>query len=322
MDESISSWCFAPCEEQYIPDTNFYKHVVLPITFLNFNDVRNRINKYDSCRSALLDVQRLFGNAIRFNWDPRPGVEGGRSFRSIVLMCLQEFYSNIAGGKRVLAEALKEEGMPFVPCWAAFPGALTTFQVLEEFHTKHSSDTFTLYYRDGLYYPQDNYDDPTDYLDYVPAPVFLSDIFERLLVGMFRAPIPDDKERMCLGWYSSPQEVADDFARMLANADTYYGEDADVTARVARVRAAWNAHWAANAARLTTAVAAETAASGKKAGGEGDEGAESPKPRISKAPAPTMTVSGAGAAPAAAAPSAGAAPARKRAKRCAKKGIG
>ena len=160
LDDAVTSWCFAPCAAPWVADVAFYRACVAPTTFVNFHAVRESVPQYASARAAVLDVRRLFGNAIRYNWDPRPAADG-RAFRSVVLACLQELYTYVgAPARRALRDALARDGEPFVPCWGAFPGALATFLVLEEFHAAHFVDTFPLYHRDGLNHPEEEYADP------------------------------------------------------------------------------------------------------------------------------------------------------------------
>jgi hypothetical protein len=234
LPDEVSNWCFAPCTEAYVGSVAAYNAVVWPSAFVNLHMVRARLKGayYASNAAVLDDWRRLLGNAIRFNHDPRAGaVEAGDaaagggggaapSFRATVFACVREFWTRLPlAGDGCLARALAREGgggAAATPFWAAFAGAAPALAALEDFHARHHALTLPVYFRDGVYHAEDGFREPDDYLDFVPAPVFLGDVFERLLVGVFRAPARGAEDRMVSAWYGSVAEVAADVQRELA----------------------------------------------------------------------------------------------------------
>lgn len=181
------------------------------------------------------DFRRVLGNGIRFNHDPTAGVTeaGGQSYRGAVFACAEEFFLRLplAGGG-ALAAALAREGTAVTPFWTAFAGAGATLRALEEFHGAHYAETFPIYYRDGVYHAEDGFADPDDYMSFVRAPIFLADVFERLLVGVFNAPTAAQPARMMSAWYADTDAVGADVQRAIENAMAYFDGDEEVKERL------------------------------------------------------------------------------------------
>ena len=261
MDNELTLWMFTQEEDKFYPlGVRHFAALRRPFEFLSLHVIDKRLMRgvYADNRSVLRDFMVLFSTGIRYNFLP------GRPERTRVVACAEQFFRLLERSHGLLVAALAREGGVVVPFWRAFPGAVAALTLLEDFHRAHAEDTYPLYLRDGMYDEEEGWEDPADYLDYVAAPVYLSDVFERLLAGVARAPVAGAPARVTWRWYASYEEVREDVLRTFDNARVYYAEDEEVCARLDRLGAAWDAHWGAWAPRLAAAAAGDAAEEEKK----------------------------------------------------------
>lgn len=277
MPDAFTDWCFSPFEDGHMGGVTreAYSAMVWPSTFINMHTIRARLKKstYPNSTAVFDDFRRVFGNGIRFNHNPAHVESGGRaqSFRNIIFACAEEFFKRlplIGGG--VLTSALAREGTSATPFWSAFPGAGQMLRALDQFYGARYAETYTLYFRDGVYYPEERvtergdtvvvYEDPEDYLTYVPAPIFLADIFERLLVGVFNAPTASNPARIMSSWYPGADAVVADVRRTIDNALSYYDNEEVIKERVQTTGEAWEDFWAQVKPVVDAAAASEARA--------------------------------------------------------------
>ena len=171
--------------------------------YTSLNLVKYRIKKAQTNLDILRDVRQVFVIAIRYYWDP------ANPFRRFAWGMLSELDGAIFRNNHLLT-SLAQEGLRFRPFGRAFPGAAPVFKVMElVFYKNNRNDAYFLYYNDGFYHPEDNFEDPDDYKTYVKEPRFLCDIFTNLA------------ERV----YKSFDEVYKDVMLVFQNAMSYFKDE-------------------------------------------------------------------------------------------------
>lgn len=225
----MSQWAFATYEKAlergYIESEIEYKvatKISSTAEYIHLDMVKSRIRRARTNMDILRDFRTVFVNAIRYYWDPI------NPFRTYAWNMLSELDGAISRSNQ-LKTSLLQEGLRFRHFTNSFPGAAPVLHIIETFYKAYRNDTFYLYYNDGYYHPEDNYEDPADYNDFVNDPRFLSDIFINLAEGK----------------YQSFDAVYEDVILVFQNAITYFGEEIGNGERSVRLRDKFIQGWTA-----------------------------------------------------------------------------
>jgi len=219
-DDKVSDWAFAKYEKAlelgYIESEIEYKfatRISSTAEYIHLHMVKSRIRRARSNMDILRDFRKVFVNALHYYWDPI------NPYRTYAWKMLSELDGAISRSNQLMTSLL-QEGLRFRPFGNSFPGATPVFFAIERFYKENRNDAFHLYYNDGYYHPEDNYEDPEDYKDFIKDPRFLVDIFTNLA------------ERK----YKSFDAVYEDVILVFKNAITYFGGDSGNGERSVRLK--------------------------------------------------------------------------------------
>ena len=230
MPDEESEWAFATMKEakqlHFIDDEEVYLQSIKPYEYIYIKKIKNKLNvSYRSNTDVYMDFKHVFTNGLRYYSDPSLD-SAVHEYRRFTWAMLQKFDSALDSNP-LLKQRLLQENIRFRVFYNAFPGALPVIKMLEAFHENHWDDTYHLYYRDGYYHPDENYEEPDDYLTYVKEPLFLGDIFANLAMGT----------------YTNYDKVRQDMEKVFNNNIVYFGEDTEQGQRSIKLRQLFTSVW-------------------------------------------------------------------------------